>query len=101
MSDYISRDAAIVRATAVVTDYGILCDVKEALESIPAAEVQPVRRGRWQITDAWPHNVYCSECHKRFAQTHWTIWEDGSMARKFCSNCGARMEPASEEASND
>ena len=56
--------------------------------------VQPERKpGKWQITDAYPHNVYCSECHKRFAQTHWAVWEDGSLPRNFCPNCGADMRP--------
>lgn len=49
------------------------------------------RTGRWQITDAYPHNVYCSECHKKFAQTHWAVWEDGSLPRNFCPHCGAKM----------
>jgi len=48
--------------------------------------------GTWQITDAYPHNVYCSNCHARFAQTHWAVWEDGSLPRAFCPNCGAQME---------
>lgn len=49
------------------------------------------KKGRWQITDAYPHNVYCSECHVKFAQTHWAVWEDGSLPRNFCPNCGADM----------
>ena len=54
--------------------------------------LQPERKkGRWQITDAYPHNVYCSECHVRFAQTKWAVWEDGSLPRNFCPNCGAKM----------
>ena len=55
-------------------------------------EHEPERKkGEWQITDAYPHNVYCSECHTRFAQTHWAVWEDGSLPRNFCPNCGADM----------
>jgi DNA-directed RNA polymerase subunit RPC12/RpoP len=50
------------------------------------------KKGYWQITDAYPHNVYCSECHAKFAQTHWGVWEDGSLPRNYCPNCGARME---------
>ena len=59
------------------------------LLSLP--DVLEVKRGKWQITDCYPHNVYCSECHTRFAQTHWAVWEDGSLPRNFCPNCGADM----------
>ena len=58
-----------------------------------APSVVPSRaEGEWQITEAYPHNVYCSECHKRFAQTHWGVWEDGSLPRNYCPNCGAKMK---------
>jgi DNA-directed RNA polymerase subunit RPC12/RpoP len=66
-------------------------------ECFPAADVVPVRHGRWQITDAYPHNVYCSECHKRFAQTHWAVWEDGSLPRSYCPDCGAKMQGDANE----
>ena len=47
--------------------------VTEFVEDIlPSAQAER-KKGKWQITDAYPHNVYCSECHKRFAQTHWGV----------------------------
>lgn len=56
------------------------------------ASTEPERKtGCWQITDAYPHNVYCPVCHTRYAQTHWAVWEDGSLPRKFCPNCGMEM----------
>lgn len=55
-------------------------------------DVAPVVHGKWEITDAYPHNVHCSVCHKRFAQTHWEVWEDGSLPRDYCPNCGAKMD---------
>lgn len=55
-------------------------------------DMEPKRpEGHWEITEAYPHNVYCSNCHKKFAQTQWSVWEDGSLSRNFCSNCGAQM----------
>lgn len=47
--------------------------------------------GNWLITDAWPHNVYCSNCYETYAQADWEIWEDGSLPRAFCPTCGADM----------
>ena len=99
MHDLISRQAAIGALddnitltgwgnSVAVRDY--ILRAKKRLQAIPAA--QPERTGKWQITDAYPHDVYCSECHTRCAQTHWSVWEDGSLPRRFCPNCGARME---------
>ena len=63
---------------------------KDTIDAMPTIEPER-KKGKWQITDAYPHNVYCSECHTRFAQTHWAVWEDGSLPRNFCPNCGADM----------
>jgi hypothetical protein len=63
---------------------------RENFEKMRLVETER-KRGHWNITDAYPHNVYCSECHKKYAQTHWAVWEDGSLPRNFCPNCGADM----------
>ena len=97
MSDLISRQA-LIDATWFEPSYtdplNALTEVRDRLKALPSA--QPERKkGKWQITDAYPHNVYCSECHKKFAQTHWAVWEDGSLPRNFCPNCGADMREES------
>lgn len=108
MSECVERDEvysvilSIAREKFNLSDlFGIylkaLLDVNAAVSRIPAADVAPVRSGHWQITDAYPHNVYCSECHKRFAQTHWAVWEDGSLPREYCPNCGAAMSREAEK----
>lgn len=56
------------------------------------ADAEPVRHGHWCVTQAYPHTVYCSECFQRFAQAHWAVWEDGSLPRDYCPNCGAKMD---------
>ena len=65
--------------------------MEQVVKEQPTVEAEPVRHGYWQITEAYPHNVYCSECHTKFAQTHWAVWEDGSLPRYYCPHCGARM----------
>lgn len=110
MSDLIDRQAAMDALARIfdqceeieahlpkgdpdITGYKMYPDymiVWEYLHQLPSAEPKR-RKGRWQITDAYPHNVYCSECHVKFAQTHWAVWEDGSLPRNYCPNCGAKM----------
>lgn len=76
---------------------GALSTFLRVLDITPTADVAPVRHGHWQITDAYPHNVYCSECYTKYAQTHWAVWDDGSLPRRFCPNCGARMDGEDDE----
>lgn len=93
MDDLISRAAAL---DAISTDGGCGMCARRVLD-IPAVDAVPVVNGRWMVTDAYPHNVYCSECYKTFAQTHWAVWEDGSLPRNCCPNCGARMDAKRRE----
>lgn len=100
MAKYIEREAACYQLAKQATIDGQPRAIRRAAKIVadfPAADVAPVRHGWWQITDAYPHNVYCSECHKRFAQTHWAVWEDGSLPREYCPNCGAKMDKESED----
>lgn len=76
-------------ADKVARDIATIIENEKDMRVIASAEP---KKGKWEITEAYPHNVYCSECHVKFAQTHWAVWEDGSLPRKFCPNCGVRME---------
>ena len=91
MNDLISREAAMKAILGEYEDAHYPSWYGAKIMKLPSA--QPERKtGVWEISDAYPHNVYCSVCHKRFAQTHWAVWQDGSLPRKYCPNCGAKME---------
>lgn len=100
MNDYISRESAV----KAITEYkvkiesenmpeitkccfqmlNITCDKNIGfINSIPAADVQPVKRGVWKECENGL-NKYCSYCNK----VHGTIYN----AENFCPNCGAKME---------
>ena len=61
-------------------------EMQEVVFKIPAADVQPVKRGRWIEK---PTVAYCSCCH-----VHWTKSFITSLRKtyKFCPNCGAKMD---------
>lgn len=88
MAEYISRDDALLHSEIIRVyskDYGNIDVVPvEYLADIPAADVQPVKRGKW-IENAgyggWSNSEFkCPEC--------------GIMEYKptnFCPNCGAEL----------
>lgn len=64
----------------------------ERLENgvIPAADVAPVRHGRWE-----PGNPICPVCgENKFKDLDADVWADWQP--KFCPNCGARMNKEDE-----
>lgn len=67
-------------------------DMMRDAESFPAADVQPVRHGRWEldVLDGTPGYrpvcIVCSECHR--------ISYAGF---PYCPNCGAKMDRGETE----
>ena len=58
-----------------------------AISIMPAADVQLVRRGRWEEIADMDINV-CSECAD---QAYWDA-EYGQQLFDYCPNCGAKMD---------
>lgn len=96
MAKYIEREAAKARLRMWITDCVLDGDNETAdrfrdcidlLDSIPAADVTPVRRGRWIEKTAHDRRQYfeCSNCGKQ--ENNQTAIIGG-----FCWNCGAKMD---------
>lgn len=95
MSDYIEREAA----QSAVWEEDNQTDMILAIGSLPAADVAPVRHGRW-IEDERTYpgpglkNNLCSACGEVAG-----AWKEGlEPGRKwaYCPNCGARMDKEDE-----
>ena len=77
MAEYIERDKAL---KAFITK-----DIRDMINAIPAAHVQPVKRGRWLHF----HDdgiIFCSECER---EAYWD--SDGQQLFDYCPYCGADM----------
>jgi len=98
MSDYISREAVM---DAMTTCYW-LDTARKRIERIPAADVVPVRHGRW-ISDSpgkrFGNTVrldedgcpveacHCSECGEWLSAS-----DEYQVKGRFCPSCGAIMD---------
>lgn len=87
--EYIEREAVLADELTHCLPYsagkaaGRVVVFAEDIEAIPAADVAPVRHGRW-VHDT--NNLYgCSECLGRETMSHKKL-------KNFCPNCGAKME---------
>ena len=95
MDEYICRSSlrkAFENADAdVVADYGDgACDwgfgrknILEVINSVPAADVAPVRHGQWILVDTEKGIGVCSNCNRQDRIDHLAT---------HCRFCGARMD---------
>lgn len=59
---------------------------------MPAADVAPVRHGRWLYGDYYDIGDVCSECDWDSKMTH--------PSYRYCPNCGAKMDRGTENATD-
>jgi hypothetical protein len=91
MVDYIEREAALEAAKKS----HLYFDIKPIINSIPAADVRPVVRGKWidRDDDYYGWNMWaCSACGEEFVLTEGT---PDMNDYHFCPNCGADMREES------
>ena len=98
MAEYIEREALMRRIKEIHcaecdSYHGVRCracwvdDTLDYIDSEPAADVAPVRHGRW-VDNGIPDSILsgCSVCG----------FTCGSSSFFYCPNCGAKMDGAAE-----
>lgn len=98
MNEYISRDKAINAIKSLESSMptkdnyakGYDAALGRALIAVrtapPSADVQPVKRGRWELTDNSSFKK-CSECG-----AWWSSDIADNCFTNYCPKCGARMD---------
>lgn len=76
MAEYIEREATLYRMKVDIAP------PLKVVSEMPAADVAPVRHGRWIIIESDEEQFFlCSECENK------EYWESN-----FCPSCGAKMD---------
>ena len=111
MDEYIEREALMAKLDEEVKFYisdrtlkgnfaaGVLCDMRDGtIAKFPAADVEPVRHGRWIFGELGPIgcDVNCSECGCGAKNVDPILWlnYDG---HKHCGCCGAKMDGGEDD----
>ena len=82
MAEYIDKEAlrdALYGADAITMN-GV-----KILNQFPAADVEPVKHGRWETNSDRPDSLICSICKCGF-----DMWKHDP--HNYCPNCGAKMD---------
>ena len=80
MSDYVSRQYLLDEYDR--QHHGPPGGARKIIAEAPAADVVPVRHGKWTHKPDVYGVVYCSECN----------YELHANSTNFCPNCGAKMD---------
>ena len=84
MAEYVEREKVLSKAAPVE---GCFSDMISAYDVVmlPAADVAPVRHGRWGTHSDRPDSLICSVCNCGF-----DMWKHDP--HNYCPNCGAKMD---------
>lgn len=114
MIEYIERDKALNASKIVYIEYieldydgyeeadadNIPVVLKKDIEAIPAADVKPVVRGKWEEdrVDKW--RCSCCKVGNNYAYSY-NVRNGYVLQDNYCPNCGADMKTANEESVNN
>lgn len=99
MAEYIQKDYIVLHceglATIAPNDFvGIAKYFADQIIAIPAADVEPVRHGRWIVLESYRDGgtaQRCSECRE-------LMYFYRTTPRNHCPNCGAKMDGGGGDA---
>ena len=105
MSDYISREALIDRLNKNLSacnhgTFSEMCyaDAIETVKHLPAADVEPVRHGRWECVyddNTGETDITCSHCKNTRTVNGCFVSTNGQSCYfedDYCPSCGAKMD---------
>lgn len=87
--EYIEREAAMYAVRRTAGDYAAAF---VEIRRLPAADVAPVRHGRWiaiKVPNEWDKGQ-CSECR--------SIFNSSVYGTNYCPKCGTKMDGGAENA---
>ncbi len=87
MAEYIEREALFRSIADDVAPFNVAM-VFRHIHNAPAADVAPVRHGRWEVIEGMIENAVCSNCGRHF-QSYYEAYH-------YCPNCGAKMDGETE-----
>lgn len=89
MAEYIELEAAIEAIMCEPPDAHYPQWYADKIKAVPAADVAPVRHGKWEIVVGSNGKEYmvCTGCRKQ---------QDLTGVFSYCPNCGAKMDEKEE-----
>ena len=87
MTDYISREE-VLEHSEYTENFNLVVPVR-FIKAMKAADVQPVKRGRWESPVSVGNGIkFCSVCRN---EAYWDT-DYGQQLFDYCPYCGARMD---------
>lgn len=85
MAEYIEREAAIRVVNGQSSLTMTRSSLIDSISKLPAADVAPVRHGRWEIVvgSNGKEHMVCTRCR---------VSQDLTGVFTYCPNCGAKMD---------
>ena len=92
MTEYIEREATLKEVESAIMWGCTAVGLYEVIENTPAADVSPVRHGRWLRG-----GYACGETEWKCSVCNETEWRTSCSRLKYCPNCGCRMDGGDDE----